>query len=129
MSTVIIVEDDADLSFIYNYFFTSRGWKVVSIRSGTEAFDRIQSIIYETHLNDAAIMLDLHLPGRSGDEIYEMIEFHGAASRVLICSAYTKEVDAYIRKGARALRKPASYEEMESILKEMLQRKIEIRLV
>jgi FixJ family two-component response regulator len=65
-------------------------------------------------------MLDMHLPGVSGEQIHAMMAERGEAHRVIICSADVQLVERYRSIGARALTKPAPMTELQRVVQEVV---------
>jgi two-component system phosphate regulon response regulator PhoB len=63
MATVLIVEDETDLSEMIRYNLQSEGHRVVSAETGDEAVERIRDAVPDL------ILLDWMLPGTSGIEL------------------------------------------------------------
>lgn len=63
MATILIVEDEADLSELMRYNLEAEGFRVVSAESGDEAVERIREGVPDL------ILLDWMLPGLSGIEL------------------------------------------------------------
>ncbi len=106
--TIMVVEDDPSLAEIFTVYLLRAGYMVVEVHTGTEAFRRL---IYQKETPDA-ILLDMHLPGRSGDEIYGVLSQRGLAWRVVICSADVLLINRYRGQGATAITKPVRLEEL-----------------
>lgn len=66
--TVLVVEDDVILAEIFAYAFQLSGFNVVTSRDGKGAREQISKI------KPAAVMLDLHLPNMSGEDIMSFIQ-------------------------------------------------------
>ena len=62
-ATLLIVEDEADLSELMRYNLEAEGFRVVSAESGDEAVERIRDAVPDL------ILLDWMLPGLSGIEL------------------------------------------------------------
>ena len=62
-ATVLIVEDEADLSELMRYNLEAEGYRIVSAESGDEAVERIRDGVPDL------ILLDWMLPGLSGIEL------------------------------------------------------------
>lgn len=67
MKTILIVEDDRDIQDIFRIIFTSFGYNVESVESGTQVVNK------RDRLPDA-IILDKQLPGMSGVEICRILK-------------------------------------------------------
>ena len=62
-TTLLIVEDEADLSELMRYNLEAEGFRVISAESGDEAVERIRDGVPDL------ILLDWMLPGLSGIEL------------------------------------------------------------
>ena len=62
-ATILIVEDEADLSELMRYNLEAEGFRIVSAESGDEAVERIRDGVPDL------ILLDWMLPGLSGIEL------------------------------------------------------------
>ena len=68
MNCILIVEDDAEINNFINDYFIIKEYKTIQSFSGTEALLRLESD------NDVeCIILDLMLPGISGEEIIKNV--------------------------------------------------------
>jgi FixJ family two-component response regulator len=65
-------------------------------------------------------MLDMHLPGVSGNEIYTMLTKRAEAHRVLICSADVQLVEVYKSMGVKAITKPAPISDPQHVVQEII---------
>ena len=71
MEKILIVEDDNNINQMIYETFTKAGYSCTSAYSGTEALLRIESGEF------GLIILDLMLPGMSGDEVLKnIIDFY-----------------------------------------------------
>ncbi|MCR5306926.1 MAG: response regulator transcription factor [Oscillospiraceae bacterium] len=78
-TTVLIIEDDAEINDMLRILLQQNGYRTVSAYSGTEAL-----LVQSGEIG--CILLDLMLPGRSGEEIIrELKQKHG--SPVIVMSA------------------------------------------
>ena len=117
MPTAIIVEDDQSLANTFWHYFISLGWGAQVVIDGAKAYDQLQEAIYD-HRFSSTVILDLHLPGRSGEDIYQMLKLNGFAGNVIICTADEKLAKEYALKGATTLLKPVSVHEIGKLLKQ-----------
>jgi len=101
MSKVLVVEDHTDLSSMFDVILQFCGFEVTAVSDGRRAMELLKD---GTPFD--AITLDLHLPGVSGTEIYDMLEKRGDAKRVLVVSAYLNEIKDFEMRGVNALQKP-----------------------
>lgn len=114
MKSMLIVEDDRDLANLFKIVMEMCGFQVQMIHDGRQGRDTLQ----KQTLPDV-VMLDMHLPGVSGEEIYLMLQERGESRRVLLCSADVQLVEQYRALGANAMTKPAPVEELQRVVLEI----------
>ena len=117
MPNAIIVEDDESLADIYQRYFISLGWGAQVITDGAKAYDQLQEAIFD-HRFSSTVILDLHMPGRSGEDIYRMLQVNEFSGQVIICTADKDLAKKYIAKGATTLVKPVSLHKIGELLKQ-----------
>jgi CheY-like chemotaxis protein len=118
-STVLVVEDEADLLFTIALSLELDGYRVVKAASGEEAL----GIVDEERPD--AVVLDIRLPGIDGWEVLNRLQEmgHFPATPVVLLSA---QVDAATAARAVALgchahlAKPFSTAELSGVLRELL---------
>ena len=108
MKTMLIIEDDRDLANLFKIVMELVGFTVQMIHDGQQGLEALN----DQSLPDV-IMLDMHLPGVSGEEIYSMLRERGEDRRVLLCSADVQLVERYRALGANALTKPAPVDDLQ----------------
>lgn len=119
LASVLIVEDDADLSTIMATRLSKAGYGCTQAYSGTEAALRL-----EAHAFDL-VVTDLMLPGASGEELVGAIRAQGSHVPVLVTSARAASADkvALLRLGADDyLAKPFDLDELEARVAALLRR-------
>jgi len=114
MKTMLIVEDDLDLANLFKIVMEMSGFTVALIHDGRQAWAALQN----EFLPDV-VMLDMHLPGISGEAIYAMLQERGESRRVLLCSADVQLVQHYKEQGANALSKPAPVDDLHKAVQEI----------
>ncbi len=114
MKTMLIVEDDRDLANLFKIVMEMCGFDVQMIHDGRQGLD----VLSDQCLPDV-VMLDMHLPGVSGEEIYAMLKDRGEGWRVLLCSADVQLVEHYRALGANALTKPAPVDDLQRAVLEI----------
>ena len=77
-ATILVVEDEADLSVLLRYNLEAEGFRVLTAESGDEAADAIKESIPDL------ILLDWMLPGLSGIELCRRWRSREETSRVPI---------------------------------------------
>jgi DNA-binding NtrC family response regulator len=117
--TVLVVEDEAHIRDIVKFRLEKKSYRVRTAASGEEAMTTLQE-----HDVDA-ILLDLHLPGRSGLDILQDIRQSSSLAPVIIVTA-NSSVDMAtqaLRHGAiDYLLKPINFDELEVALINALER-------
>lgn len=78
---ILIVEDDNDINHMLSELLGSQGYETVSAYSGTEA------LLYIERTTPLAVILDLMLPGMTGEELLSRIKEFDAGICVLVSSA------------------------------------------
>ena len=101
MSKVLVIEDHKDLYSMFDLILQFHGFEATVVSDGTKAMELLKD---GTPFD--AIMLDLHLPGTPGTEIFDMLEKRGDAKKVLVVSAYLGEIKDFEIRGGNALQKP-----------------------
>ena len=101
MSKVLVIEDHKDLYPMFDLILQFHGFEVTVVSDGTKVMELLKD---GTPFD--AIMLDLHLPGTPGTEIFDMLEKRGDAKKVLVVSAYLGEIKDFEIRGVNALQKP-----------------------
>ncbi|MEP0805337.1 MAG: response regulator [Chloroflexota bacterium] len=116
MKQILVIEDDRDLSLLFKMALemSLKDVQVDVIWNGTEGMRRLDESLPD------AIVLDMHLPGVSGDEIYKALERRREAHRVLVCSADVRIVNAYTMRGINAVEKPIPMAELTSRVSRIL---------
>ncbi len=112
---VLIIEDDRDLANLFKLVLEMSGFEASAVHDGTQGADALKSDPLP-----AAVMLDMHLPGVSGEEIFAMLTKRGEAHRVVICSADVQLVETYRSMGARTITKPAPVSEIQRVVQEVV---------
>ncbi|HXF85488.1 MAG TPA: response regulator [Anaerolineales bacterium] len=108
MKRVLVIEDDHDLSMLFKMALeiSLQDIQVDVAWNGTEGMKRLDESLPD------AIVLDMHLPGVSGNEIYKSLEKRNEAHRVLVCSADVRIVNEYTMRGVNAVEKPVPMAEL-----------------
>jgi DNA-binding response OmpR family regulator len=115
MKTMLIVEDDRDLANLFKIVMEMIGFTVQMLHDGRQGLNALT----DQSLPDV-VMLDMHLPGVSGEEIYAMLRDRGEGWRVLLCSADVQLVEHYRAQGAKALTKPAPVDDLQRVVLEIV---------
>ena len=105
--TILIIEDDTEINDMLRILLKSNGYQTISAYSGTEGV-----LVHNNEIN--LILLDLMLPGRSGEEIIrELKQKHNVP--VIVMSAIhdvNKKVDLFSLGADDYVTKPFHNEEL-----------------
>jgi DNA-binding response OmpR family regulator len=107
--TILIVEDDEDISSLLGRGFQSEGYGVEFARTGPEAIARAKANAYH------AIILDVMLPGASGIDVARELRESGREAPIIMLSARDAVADRVQGLSAGAddyVVKPFAFEEL-----------------
>lgn len=117
---ILVVEDDNDINQMLKELLEQHGYEAAQAYAGTEA------LLHMQRRQPGAVILDLMLPGRSGEEVLRAIKGRYPETGVVVASA-RDEVDtrvALLRMGADDyLVKPFDTEELLARLEAVLRRR------
>ena len=102
---VMVVDDEASVREVVRRMLESLNCHVVAFEDGAKAIEFYRRSGSEVDL----VVLDLCMPGLSGQETFQALQQYDAAVKVLLVSGYSVEGEAQdlLKKGARAfLQKP-----------------------
>lgn len=110
MNCVLIVEDDSDINNFINDYFVIKGYATIQAFSGTEGLLRLKS-----EKNICCVILDLMLPGISGEEIIQEIRKVSDVPIITVSAKNEEEAKIEVLKlGADDfLLKPFNLEELQ----------------
>jgi len=111
----LVIEDDRDLANLFKIVMEMSGFEASAIHDGQQGLEALE----EGQTLPDVIMLDMHLPGVSGEEIYAMLKERGEGRRVLLCSADVQLVERYRSLGANAMTKPAPVDDLQRAVQEI----------
>ena len=116
--TILLIEDDTEISEMVAHHLTMEGMRVVQVYDGGKAMDAFGREPFDL------VLLDLMLPGRSGMDVLQHIRL-GSTVPVLIMSAKSGEVDKAVGLGLGAddyVAKPFSMIELTARVKAAIRR-------
>jgi len=82
MKTILVVEDEKHLQFLYSQELTAEGYNVITVKTGGEALEQVRN-----NPIDLAI-LDIKLENENGLEVLRNIMEHRRDLKVILNSAY-----------------------------------------
>jgi two-component system cell cycle sensor histidine kinase/response regulator CckA len=86
--TILLVEDDDDVRGLAREGLMLRGYKVLDVRDGSEAFLLSQGYQGAIHL----LVTDVVMPNMNGPQAAELIRLHRPSIKVLFMSGYTGDL-------------------------------------
>ncbi len=114
--SVLIVDDDRNLTVFLTTVLTLEGHQVVSATDGASALDLLQSGEVEVDV----IVLDLRMPHMDGRTFFRELRARGNETPILIASAYGAR-EAQKELGAEgAVEKPFSPETLARAIRQVL---------
>jgi len=112
----LIIEDDRMLATIFARAVKEAGFNTQIIIDGARAASRLSSVIPEL------VLLDLHLPKVSGEELFWQIrqDIRLKNTKVIIASADTALAETFQNKADLVLHKPVSFNQIVTVSSEFL---------
>jgi len=113
---ILAIEDDPEVLKLYSSFFNRKGYTVISASGGNEAMSLLRA-----HPDTRLILLDLNMPGMSGEEWMAWYLQQGLHMPVVVASG--KGDILTITKGnnvTAALTKPFHMEELQELVEVLL---------
>jgi CheY-like chemotaxis protein len=114
----LVIEDDRDLAFVFGEAVTAAGYRVETILDGSAAVARLSEVV------PYLVVLDLHLPGVTGPEIFKHIRSDQRLSdtRIIIASADERLADNFRNQSALVLLKPISFVQLSGLAQRLLKK-------
>ncbi|MGZ5492537.1 MAG: response regulator transcription factor [Thermoanaerobaculia bacterium] len=113
---ILAIEDDPDVLALYKSYLQKRGYSVLSASGAVEGINMLQA-----NPDTRLILLDLNLPGMSGEEWIDWYVQQGKKTPVVVASG--KGDILTITKGnnrTAALTKPFHMEELQELIEVLL---------
>jgi two-component system alkaline phosphatase synthesis response regulator PhoP len=117
--SILVVEDSDEIRELLGLVLEAEGYRVVSLDDGRDVVSTARE------LRPALITLDLALPGKDGWAIVGELQEDPETREipVLVISAYTRELDAPLRRRvARVISKPFYITQVVTEVEEILSR-------
>lgn len=107
----MVIEDNEDLAIIFNEALQAAGFEATIVNDGERAMEMLREI------KPAVIVLDLHLPRMSGDQILAKIRADEtlAETRVVIATADPQMADELQDRSDLVLLKPVSFNQLRDL--------------
>lgn len=115
----LIVEDDHDLSTIFNQALKRAGCQTETVNDGEAALDWLEQTVPDL------VLLDLHLPYISGEDILLHIRSDDRLKNILVIlsTADARLADTLRGKAELVLVKPVSFMQLQKLAKRLLLRR------
>jgi CheY-like chemotaxis protein len=113
--TLLIVDDDAALCFLFSYLLNERGYSAISAGSGKEAI----RVYRDRRTEVVMVLLDMQMPDLDGLQVLAQLREINSDVRVIIISGYADQLTSELRneRGVVAfLAKPFSLESLLEVL-------------
>lgn len=113
---ILAIEDDPEVLALYKSYLAKRGYEVLSATGAVEGMNLLSA-----NPDTKLILLDLNLPGMSGEEWIEWYQQQGKRTPVVVASG--KGDILTITKGnsmTAALTKPFHMEELQELIEVLL---------
>lgn len=113
---ILAIDDDPNVLDLYVNFFRRKGYDVISAAGGQEAMGMLQA-----HPDTRLILLDLSMPGMSGEEF--MAWYVSQGKRIPVVVASGKGDILTVTKGnntTAALTKPFHMEELQELVEVLM---------
>lgn len=114
---ILVVEDSDEIRELLGFVLESEGYQVVALEDGRDVVETARE------QQPALITLDLALPGKDGWAIVRELQDEEQTRDIpiLVISAYTRELDAPLRRRvARVISKPFYINQVVSEVEEIL---------
>ncbi|MHC4066124.1 MAG: response regulator [Planctomycetota bacterium] len=119
--TILIVDDEPMIRYVLRAHLADSGYAVLEAGTGAEALD-----LYELHGHAIdAVILDLHMPGLSGEECYARLRRIDPQVRVIVSTGSSVEYkpDTQALQGVAAIvEKPFKLADFKQLLDGILSR-------
>ena len=115
-TTVLIVEDDAELRAVYRTALTAAGFAAVAVEDGLDALNYVEHV-----QQPDAVVLDLGLPRLRGRDVYRELSTTAGTSRIPIIVVTGEPPDSVdTREFACVLRKPVDIDALVDAVRNCL---------
>ena len=117
--TILLADDEYMVREMVKLLLESRGYTVISAEDGNDAINKFYN--HDGHID--LLLFDVTMPGKNGEDAYDMIKKTKPDVKVLLMSGYAEDV--LLKNDSRKdklqfLQKPASPETLFSKINEVL---------
>ena len=94
MNTLLIVDDEAHIRYLYHIFFAQEGYRVLEAKDANAA----NEILKQQPID--VVLLDLRMPQANGGTLYEVMQLFHRKVKVIVSSVYPIEHQKRLVAGA-----------------------------
>lgn len=115
MPLALIVEDEDLLAELFTVAFEEAGYHAEAARDGQQALDLLEKIT--PHI----VLLDIHLPHVSGEELFYTIKKidRFAETKVIVATADVRKAKEMDGKADMVLVKPVGFRDLNTLIEDM----------
>jgi len=116
---ILIIDDEDIVRRIAENILKKCGYSVLSASNGEDGIN----IFSEKHSDISAVLLDLAMPGMSGDRVYDRLRDIDSNVKVLLASGFRQDerVNAALKKGINMfIQKPYTLEKLAGAIQALL---------
>lgn len=119
MSRILVVDDNEDNRKLLTWLLEDEGWDFDEARTGEEALEKVRAEAYDL------VLMDVSLPGMSGDEVTRRLREDPAFARLPIFAVTAHAIPSELERLASAgfselTTKPVDEEALVALLKKYL---------
>jgi len=108
---VLVIEDSEDIALVFHTAMERAGYAVETIYNGSVALERLAEVIPDL------VVLDLHLPGASGEEILKHIRSDSRLKdiKVIVATADSSWAEKLANASTISMLKPIGFTQLRQI--------------
>lgn len=121
-SSVIVVDDEIELSILFKEFLIKEGYNTISFSDPLMALEYFK----ETSANHSLVITDMRMPGMCGIELANKIRESSEKIKIFLMTAFDisdleNNADFKAAKIDRLIQKPVHFSELREMIKSALQ--------
>ena len=106
-----VIEDMEDVALVFHTAMDQAGFEAETIYDGTQALERLAEVVPEL------IVLDLHLPGATGEQILEYVRSDSRfeATKIVVATADVNWADRLTDRSIYIILKPVGFTQLRDM--------------